>query len=568
MTDNDLYLKIITELENKKAYEEVDDIAKYLQKTIGTAIDKTNLKFSELGKDGKTSIYYKLLKQGDSFLKIPLEIENETGKVLRKKGNISFATKKDLQYFSGIPSEYFIPKGPNNKGLKKNLSSFGKIVNRFKSYGLLRLIRSMFVSIEQGFAQGIQQLAMFDKSANDTLSNITSHLDKIKGSIAIGFAPILDAIAPVISDIANKGAEIAESISIAQSMSKGLSTYTKLSDKYIKNYANTLNKLNASFDKFETLNGKETPFETGYIDELSESQKRKAEQLRETLASVKGFISALWMSIKETLRTIDWESLAEDILSIVPHLITFTEWIIRVSANLVSFIADNEWLVKVVLALVAGYASLKAVNLGSWFVNTGKTIVDFGKKVASASKDFGEMYKSLSTTEKYMASGAFLASFTAFYAILNQFKGGAKIIAGLTVAVAGLAVAMIALKKAEKGNWMGAVIGAGAMTAGIVASISGLQEIKYMANGGIAKDGDLFVANEKGPELVYSGHNNASSVMNISQFKEAVVEAIYETSDVFQSQGDVVLNLDGAEIARSKRFTEEVNRKNSGIKLK
>ena len=87
-------------------------------------------------------------------------------------------------------------------------------------------------------------------------------------------------------------------------------------------------------------------------------------------------------------------------------------------------------------------------------------------------------------------------------------------------------------------------------------------------NGGIAERGDLFVANEAGPELVYSGPNNSSSIMNIAQFKQAMVEAIYECSDVFQNaDGDVVLRLDGAEIARSKRFKAELNRTNTGLNL-
>jgi hypothetical protein len=95
-----------------------------------------------------------------------------------------------------------------------------------------------------------------------------------------------------------------------------------------------------------------------------------------------------------------------------------------------------------------------------------------------------------------------------------------------------------------------------------------LDSVGVFANGGIAEQGDLFIANDKGPELVYSGPNNASSIMNISQFKQAMVEAIYECSDVFQnSDGDIVLKLDGADIARSKRFKSELNRTNAGLHL-
>ena len=95
------------------------------------------------------------------------------------------------------------------------------------------------------------------------------------------------------------------------------------------------------------------------------------------------------------------------------------------------------------------------------------------------------------------------------------------------------------------------------------------KSVGAYANGGIAEKGDLFIANEAGPELVYSGPNNSSSIMNIAQFKQAMVEAIYECSDVFQQSGEsVVLNLDGAQIARSKSFKNELNRTNSGLNLR
>lgn len=90
------------------------------------------------------------------------------------------------------------------------------------------------------------------------------------------------------------------------------------------------------------------------------------------------------------------------------------------------------------------------------------------------------------------------------------------------------------------------------------------------ADGGLPQQGTLFYAGEAGAELVTTMPSGQTGVTNIAQFKQAMVEALYECSDVFQNanNSEVVLNLDGAEIARSKRFVSEVNRKNSGLNIR
>ena len=107
------------------------------------------------------------------------------------------------------------------------------------------------------------------------------------------------------------------------------------------------------------------------------------------------------------------------------------------------------------------------------------------------------------------------------------------------------------------------------LTAG--ATLAGAVSIMKFADGGIPQQGSLFVAGEAGAEFVTRMPSGQTGVTNISQFKQAMIEALYECSDIFQNGnggGEVILNLDGAEIARSKRFVSEVNRKNAGLSLR
>ena len=63
---------------------------------------------------------------------------------------------------------------------------------------------------------------------------------------------------------------------------------------------------------------------------------------------------------------------------------------------------------------------------------------------------------------------------------------------------------------------------------------------------------------------------NFNGESNYTSLKRTGVEMLYEWGGGFGNNEEVniVLNLDGSEIARSKKFTEEFNRRNSGFNIK
>lgn len=102
---------------------------------------------------------------------------------------------------------------------------------------------------------------------------------------------------------------------------------------------------------------------------------------------------------------------------------------------------------------------------------------------------------------------------------------------------------------------------------GIAGGIIG-EEVGLYANGGLVDKGSLFVAGEAGAELITTMPSGQTGVTNVSQFKQAMVEALYEFSESQNNtSGDIILNLDGAEIARSKRFNKEMNIRNASLHL-
>ena len=147
--------------------------------------------------------------------------------------------------------------------------------------------------------------------------------------------------------------------------------------------------------------------------------------------------------------------------------------------------------------------------------------------------------------------------------LVTQISAIVSVALALFAVIASI-VAVVLNAEGARRVWKGIAIGA---TAGAV--LSGTVSAMRFAEGGTPEQGSLFIAGEAGAELVTTMPSGQTGVTNISQFKEAMVEAIYECSDVFQnSSGEVVLKLDGATVARSKSFKSELNRTNAGLNLR
>lgn len=384
-----------------------------------------------------------------------------------------------------------------NQELKdsKKLSGFQKLINTFKRVGFYRIARRVFQVIEQGLSQGIEQLTRFDSQTNKTMSSISSSFDKISSSIALIFKPAFDVIEPVLSSISKFIAEFANDISLATAKMKGLATYTKINTEYMKDLQASAKSTLFSFDKFESANGEENPFETAIVDD------KEADKALEKFKGVFDFLNA----IKELLITI-WD---------------FAKLILDFALNDIVGISNALGIVSEVLNQITSIIGvitslLKGDFAGAWeyLKNFGISCINFLIKGVNALWD--SMLRMVQLTLDVFVNP-----------IVSLF-GKEKI-------------------EIPRGKLM----------------------IPTFANGGRPTQGSLFYAGEAGAELITTMPSGQTGVTNIAQFKQAMVEALYECSDIFQQpNGSVVLNLDGAEIARSKNFKNELNRTNSGLNLR
>lgn len=391
-----------------------------------------------------------------------------------------------------------------------------RFLETFKRIGFYRIARGIFAGIKNIFVQGIQGLAEFDKGANQTVSELLTGYEKLKASVAITIMPLLEAVAPAITSITESIAQFANDISLANAASKGLTEYTAISDKYIKDMAKNSQKLLTSFDKFDSLNAKDSPYET---KKITEEEKLKAENsdakvfldrmkaVGEVIRDVFTWLSDTWKKLKETFGGTAGALNALLIAFTAIKLIGAIESI----GKIVSLLSK----IKVIIPIIVGYLSFKI---------------------------FDTLFDKLTKTEKTIA-----------------------IVLGSIIA---LGAAIAAARAALTGHWVSAIVGASIFTAS-VGRIIAAAKAKTYANGGVPDKGSLFIAGESGAELVTTMSGGRTGVSNTEQLREAVYGALSDwwSTAQYDIPEQQATYIDTAEIARSKRFKSELNRTNPNLNL-
>lgn len=460
------------------------------------------------------------------------------------------------------------------KRLNKELSKLGKqppltgiqkFINTIKRVGFYRVARNLFRFIEAGFGSASKNLLEIDDGVNKTMSSLATSADKISSSFAMILLPALSVIEPMVTSFADRLVEVANGISEARAQMQGLSTYTKISEEYMKDLREASNSL--PFDKFNALsNGGLSPYKKatvdpnkdlsvykGYIDIIQKTSSNVVDIIFDIFEIAKRLFDIISPHIDEILQFI-----GNLVVILTKVVLTITDIIVKV----ISWLDENGLLEASIYGILAVLLAVKAVGIVSSLIKIatwiGK-IIGFITMASSAIKILATILSGVLSLVWNVIN--LFSTFKDMSAFDDSTTGAQKFLVVLKNIVSMLGVIM-SLAGIVTGN---PFLIAGGVGAGIVGST-----IKTYADGGLVDKGDLFIANEAGPELVYSGPNNSSSVMNIAQFKQAQIEALFswwETAKYDLPEGTSI-SIDGADIANSKRFVSALNRKNTGLNLR
>lgn len=185
---------------------------------------------------------------------------------------------------------------------REQLSQFEKTLKRIKLISFIKLIRGAINSVIQGVQQGFNNLAMFDDSFNDTMSQLTTAKTQIFNSLALIASPLINIFQPVITMLSDSLVNIANTISLITAKIQGASTYTKINVDYMKDYAKALQKAKGfSFDTFNALDTQDNMFETATVDdeEIAKNQELYdiVSSLMETFEMLKEFAVDFFQTI-------------------------------------------------------------------------------------------------------------------------------------------------------------------------------------------------------------------------------------------------------------------------------
>ena len=488
--------------------------------------------------------------------------------------------------------------GKTFSNLTKTLKKGAKMIGIVLAYSMAFKVLQVVV---EGVKEGVSNLAVFDKQANKTMSELTTATQNIKNAVGMIAMPIVELITPAIQQISVWVVNIANKISEITASAKGLATYTKISSKYMNDYAKSIQGTSFSFDTFTALQS--SVFDMYDMEEVAlstEDANKEMNKFKSTLVAVGSLIAAIFVTskIQTFVQALSGAFLSfgtlsgivlliagaiTSIFSGIDMIINGFSWesFIAMVAGLAAVVGGIALLFGGVPALIAGIVAaviaLVTVIIGNWdwivanilepigdfFVGIGNSIVRFFTKTIPEFfiKAWNTIKETFANIVNWIYSNVIKPIGNFFIGMINGIINGFE--------------SMI--------NWLLQGINNLLNTVeGIVTFFGGELEIKdlevsfgripALANGGMVNAGSLFIAGENGAELLTNMGSGTTGVTNVSQFKQAMIEAIYETGllSTIEESGNIYLDSEkvGKKMGQTKSLRQQLNRTNPNLNLR
>ena len=374
-----------------------------------------------------------------------------------------------------------------DKEEKKSKASgyVGKLGKAIVRVAIYRAIRAAIKGIVQTIRNGLQAFAEFSPKFEQTMTALTSAGRNFKMSFTAAFAPILESIAPALIQIVNSFTQLNNKLAETIAYLKGAGEYTKVNTEYQEQYNKAVNLL--PFDKFNVLQQSSYGgFEKVAVD--TEKMAKNAPKLEK----IKAVITSFKETLKDVVATLGkaWEFIKSIFGEYGDVILTFMKSNIDFSKLLWQTLGSLLNVVKVILNLDFSksiiYTSLTLLSgVLTTIVGIAKTFLDILNSILNRDfSGFGERVKSY-----------FNFGFTK-----NLWDRG------------------------RRGGF-------------IKDFLKWKFHIGTYATGGLPDTGSLFLAGERGAELVTNVGSNQSAVMNMQQLQQAIYGGMVSALSTMQQVG-------------------------------
>ena len=420
----------------------------------------------------------------------------------------------------------------NSNATKKGASGWKKFIKSIGRIALYRAIRRALQLTTQSITESIQEFAKLDDNINNVASQATSSLKVIQLSFGATFLPLLQAIAPILNQIAGSFANFANMIS--QTMATG-DTYWAINADAVQDYREQLNKTTnslAGFDKIQSLNAQNAQndnsifFEEREVEKTNETVQRLkslfetikdtisdfAENIKNFLSPISEFAGGIIDDIREILSVVN--SGANDISA---GLVPVLKSILPIVKDIISFVKELVKVVNPIIVLVSNFAS-----------GTVAPLIEMLQPIIS--KILPAISDALKGINVYLTPIAYVLEF-----IMKVLQTIFKIVTGLFNASAWGEI---------KGIWTNWSMGSSFWNSSVSA----------FADGGTPTMGTLFYAGEAGAETVTVGSSGRTEVTNVSQMETALYNALVRYGRENRGGDSAIqINIDGQRVFEATR---------------
>lgn len=257
---------------------------------------------------------------------------------------------------------------------KKASNSWKVLLGRIKNIAIYRTIRTALHWLTSGIQEGVDNLVQYDKSSNDTLSNLNASLKQIKNTMGIAFMSVLRALEPAINSLADALIDLINSFNLAIAKMQGEDTYTK-AKRNVDDYAKSLQKVKKfSFDAFESLSGSDN--KTSPTDMFEEgSVAEDTTELSKTLEKVLSIIKSITTAVGKIIKLLLNSGILDAILSVANVIGLIVDTILNLLGpaieSIIGIVASVVQQIAGVVQFIIGIINLLTLNFDEAWKNIG-----------------------------------------------------------------------------------------------------------------------------------------------------------------------------------------------------
>lgn len=289
---------------------------------LNTQLSESIAKKNQLEESGKA---FTLGKDTDQYSAMTDKYVAETQKLLNMNENLGTSYSRIKNEFTeyqrrlnGVDSAQKKAEKSGkkfNRALKdtqKSSKGAGINLKRMILYGLgVESLFTLFNRLRGSLKEGMDNLSQYSNETNAALSLLMSSLTRLKNSFATAFSPILEFVAPVLSEFMNLLSEAATRVSELFSALMGKDTFTKAvkvqqdyadnlnsTAKNTKKAANETKKALAPFDDLRQIQFQETK-ESEENKELSPGEMFETEKVSDNAKAIADNFKSMIDSMKD-----------------------------------------------------------------------------------------------------------------------------------------------------------------------------------------------------------------------------------------------------------------------------